>query len=65
MKVLPIKPFEAEPWILKKHYAKRMPQIIYAFGLYDTRLVGIVTYGLPASPFLCMGVCGPENKDIV
>jgi len=42
-----------------------MPQIIHAFGLYDTRLVGIVTYGLPASPFLCMGVCGPENKDIV
>ena len=65
MKVLPIKPFEAEPWILKKHYAKRMPQIIHAFGLYDKRLVGIVTYGLPASPFLCMGVCGPENKDIV
>jgi hypothetical protein len=65
MKVLPIKPFEAEPWIMEKHYAKRMPQIIHAFGLYDTRLVGIVTYGLPASPFLCMGVCGPENKDIV
>jgi len=65
MKVLPIKPFEAEPWILKKHYAKRMPQIIHSFGLYDTRLVGIVTYGLPASPFLCMGVCGPENKDMV
>jgi hypothetical protein len=65
MKVMPIKPFEAEPWILQKHYAKRMPQIIHAFGLYDTKLVGIVTYGLPASPFLCMGVCGPENKEIV
>jgi len=65
MKVIPIKPFEAEPWILQKHYAKRMPQIIHAFGLYGTKLVGIVTYGLPASPFLCMGVCGPENKEIV
>jgi hypothetical protein len=65
MKVISIKPFEAEPWILQKHYAKRMPQIIYAFGLYDTKLVGIVTYGLPASPYLCMGVCGPENKHIV
>lgn len=66
MKVLPINSFEAEPWILEKHYAKRMCPISFAFGLYvDEHLVGIVTYGVPASPFLCMGVCGIENKDIV
>lgn len=66
MKVLPINSFEVEPWLLEKHYAKRMCPISYAFGLYiDEQLVGIVTYGVPASPNLCMGVCGIENKDIV
>jgi len=66
MKVLPINTFEVEPWLLEKHYAKRMCPISFAFGLYeDELLVGVVTYGVPASPFLCMGVCGKENKDIV
>jgi len=66
MKVLPINNFEVEPWLLEKHYAKRMCPISFAFGLYiDKKLEGIVTYGVPASPFLCMGVCGKENKDIV
>jgi hypothetical protein len=66
MKVLPINNFEVEPWLLEKHYAKRMCPISFAFGLYDDeRLVGVVTYGVPASPFLCMGVCGIDNKDKV
>lgn len=66
MKVLPINNFEVEPWLLEKHYAKRMCPISYAFGLYiDEQLVGVVTYGVPASPFLCMGVCGIDNKDKV
>jgi hypothetical protein len=66
MKVLPIKPEESYPWILQKHYAKRVPQISYAFGLYEeNQLMGVVTYGMPASPFLCIGVCGPEYRDVV
>lgn len=66
MIVLPIKPEEAVPWILKKHYAKRLPSISYAFGLYDQNdLIGIVTYGMPASNSLCEGVCGLENKHLV
>jgi hypothetical protein len=66
MNVLPIKTFETEPWIMGKHYAKRMPPISFAFGLYeDALVVGICTYGMPASPFLCMGVCGEENKNNV
>jgi hypothetical protein len=66
VKVLPINTFEVEPWLLEKHYAKRMCPISYAFGLYDDeQLVGVVTYGVPASPFLCMGVCGIDNKDKV
>jgi hypothetical protein len=66
MKVLPINAFEVEPWLLEKHYAKRMCPISYAFGLYiDEQLVGVVTYGMPASPNLCMGVCGFDYKDKV
>jgi hypothetical protein len=66
MKVLPINNFEVEPWLLEKHYAKRMCSISFAFGLYDCEnLVGVVTYGMPASPNLCMGVCGIENRDRV
>jgi len=66
LKVLPINNFEVEPWLLEKHYAKRMCPISFAFGLYDDeQLVGVVTYGVPASPFLCMGVCGIDNKDKV
>ena len=66
MKVLPIKNEEAYPWLLEKHYAKRIPQIMFAFGLYeDGQIVGVVTYGIPASPSLCMGICGKEYSDKV
>lgn len=66
MQVLPIKSEESSPWLLRKHYAKRIPSISYAFGLYDgPTLVGVCTYGMPASPFLCMGVCGKENRHLV
>lgn len=66
MKVLPIKNEETYPWLLQKHYAKRIPQIMFAFGLYEeSQLVGVVTYGIPASPALCMGICGKEYSDKV
>jgi len=66
VKVLPIKSEETHPWLLQKHYAKRIPQIMYAFGLYEESiLVGICTFGIPASPALCMGICGKEYSDKV
>jgi hypothetical protein len=66
MIVLPIKSEETYPWLLQKHYAKRIPQIMHAFGLYENNeLLGVVTYGIPASPALCMGICGKEWSDKV
>lgn len=66
MKVMPIQNYEVEPWLLQKHYAKRMPSISYAFGLYDNgRLVGVVTYGTPSSSPLRDGIAGPENAEYV
>jgi hypothetical protein len=66
MKILPIPREQTLEWLLKKHYAKRVPSISYAFGLFDeSKLVGICTYGSPASPSLCTGICGESYKDIV
>ena len=66
MKVLPINAFEAEPWLLKKHYAKRMPPISYAFGLYeDGNLVGVCTYGTPSSSPLRKGIAGEKYSEYV
>ena len=66
LKVLQIKNEETEPWLLRKHYAKRLPHISYAFGLYrQNDLVGVITYGNPASDALCRGVCGEEYKHMV
>jgi hypothetical protein len=66
MIVIPIKNEETYSWLLEKHYAKRIPQIMFAYGLYvDNQLKGIVTYGIPASPALCMGICGKEYSDKV
>ena len=42
---------ETKPFILNIHYARRMPCVQYAFGLYkDCELIGVITYGQPASP---------------
>ena len=66
MRIIPIEPKETYDWLLNVHYAKRIPQIMKAFGLYDDdKLVGVVTYGIPASPSLCMGICGKEYTEIV
>lgn len=66
MKVIPIKSEETYPWLLQKHYAKRLPMIMYAFGLYEkNELIGIVTYGLPGSPMVARGICGKEYESKV
>lgn len=57
---------ETHWWMLNIHYAKRIPPISYAFGLFrDSELVGVITYGQPASPPLCKGIAGEENKHLV
>tara|TARA_Y100000004_G_scaffold135136_1_gene152900 strand:+ start:1037 stop:1747 length:711 start_codon:yes stop_codon:yes gene_type:complete len=44
---------ETYEWLLHKHYAKRIPSISYAFGLFkDGCLVGVCTYGRPIAHLL-------------
>lgn len=42
-------------FIVLNHYSQRVPQIQYTFGLFSQRneddLLGVITYGLPPSPF--------------
>ena len=56
---------ETKAFLLFIHYARRMPCVQYAFGLFDGDYpvpIGVVTYGQPASPWLCKGVAGEENR---
>ena len=47
------------PFIMNIHYARRVPCIQYAYGLFENdTLIGVCTFGQPASPSLCKGVAG-------
>lgn len=46
---------------MPKHYAGRKPQVTRAFGWYeDDKLIAVCTFGKPATPRLCEGICGKE-----
>ena len=49
--------YECHEWFLKKHYAKRIPNIMNCFGLYNAnkQLQGVISYGSPPSPSLVVG----------
>ena len=41
---------DCKPFLLQIHYAKRMPQVKFAFGaFYNNDLLGVITYGVPAN----------------
>ena len=66
MEVQPIPTTDAKPWILNRHYAKRMCPISHAFGIYENQnMIGVVTYGTPLSSTLREGVAGKEWADNV
>jgi len=66
IEVIPIPAKEAAPWLLNRHYARRMCPISYAFGAYrDGILIGVVTYGTPASSPLREGIAGKDWADSV
>ena len=49
-KITKIKNEECKEWFLHKHYAKRLPSVSYAFGLYKNNLLlGICSYGRPVA----------------
>lgn len=59
--VQPIKASDTHYLLLNVHYAKRIPSIIHSYGLFkDGELLGVITYGKPASRTLCIGICGHD-----
>jgi len=57
---------EAKDFLLPLHYSGRIPSISYAFGMLEKgKLVAVCTFGKPASPSLCVGVCGKELSNKV
>lgn len=65
-KVLSIESSQTYDWLLHKHYAKRIPSISFAFGLYEDQILkGVMTIGKPASPSLCDGICGKDFSKYV
>jgi len=51
---------------VESHYAHRAVSVSWAFGAYlNNILLGIVSFGKPASQNVCSGVCGKENSDRV
>jgi hypothetical protein len=57
---------EAIDFLLPRHYSGRKPNIKYAYGLFvDKEIKAVVTFGIPASPSLCRGVCGEKWKNKV
>ena len=54
---------EAWDFLKPRHYAGRKPQISKAFGWKIAgELVAVCTFGKPASPSLCNGICGVEHS---
>lgn len=62
--VEPIDRIIAKPFVETIHYSRKYPSnIVRAFGLYEGgELIGVVTYGIPASPSLVIGLAGEENR---
>lgn len=57
---------EAEPWLISRHYAKRLCPISFAFGAWrGSEIIGVVTYGTPASSPLRRGICGIQWQENV
>uniref|UniRef100_A0A6M3L9E8 Uncharacterized protein n=1 Tax=viral metagenome TaxID=1070528 RepID=A0A6M3L9E8_9ZZZZ len=56
----------AYPFLLNEHYAHRIPSVSFAFGLFGkSNLIGVCTFGTPASAPLRRGICGEEYANRV
>jgi len=61
----------ASDFLLPKHYSGRKPTISKAFGWFNSKqydfdnLKAVCTFGKPATPTLCVGICGKEYANSV
>lgn len=63
--VVPVWPRDAAEMVVKHHYLHRRPPISAAFGyMLDGALLGVVTYGTPASRHLQMSACPSDPAKV-
>ena len=50
--------------VVTNHYLHRRGPASFCYGLFDDMgaMVGVITYGKPASHSLCKGICGPDEE---
>src|SRR5574344_1168492 len=52
---------EAIDFVLPRHYSGRKPCVSIAYGEYENGVLkSVITFGSPASPFLCRGIAGEK-----
>ena len=57
---------EATALVVREHYLHRRPPISHAYGIRrDGQLLGVVTYGVPASRHLQMSACPRDPSAVV
>lgn len=56
---------DIKEWLLKKHYAHRIPSISYSFGCYDNNgiLQAVCTFGRPVAHALVKNVLSGEYQE--
>jgi hypothetical protein len=59
--------WEYEWLLIYIHYAHRMPSVSHAYALYlpDGRIVGVVTFGTPASRHVQIGACPSDPSKVI
>jgi hypothetical protein len=67
MIVKPISSKEAATMVVENHYLRRKPSISFAFGLFDGpgALVGVITFGVPASRHMMIGACREDPNCVI
>ena len=64
--IRPVTSKEATKMVVENHYLHRRASAMFCFGLFEQEeMIGCVIYGKPASPSLCVGVCGPDESQQV
>ena len=62
-KVKAIKKHECKEWFMYKHYAKRIPMIMFSFGIFKKKeLIGVCSYGNPVSKDLVQNMLNGKYK---
>jgi hypothetical protein len=64
--IKPIASKDANLMVVANHYLHRKASTMFAYGLFDgDEMIGCVIYGKPASPSVCVGVCGADESSNV